>query len=176
MALLAGVELDDHVAAAVTDGSAGAALRAGLRDARDGFTRHMVEQFSAHRDNGLLAYLSAALVLVAEHREDSIIGALVAFPPPNVAAGVLDQTEQKITDPCAREDDEEDDDDDGGRGGPGQGSGRGSGRAGSWPAYRRSLLAFCSKIYRHCGFMFVYGQTAVGARLEDFAVVMASAC
>lgn len=82
---------------AVTDGSAGAALRAGLRDGRDGFTRHMVEQFSAHRDNGLFAYLSAALVLVAEHREDGIIGALVAFPPPNVAAGVLDLTEQKIT-------------------------------------------------------------------------------
>lgn len=100
---------------------------------------------------------------MAEHREDGIIGALVAFPPPNVAAGVLDQTEQKITDPSARA-----------KMMMAVGVGLAKVQAVAVAEQARgrriggSMLAFCSKIYLHCGFMFVYGQTAAGARLEDF--------
>jgi GNAT superfamily N-acetyltransferase len=160
---LAGVELDDHTAAAVTDGTAGAALRAGLRDGREGFTRHMAERFFALPAGSPAAYLSAALVLVAEHREHGIVGALVACPPPNVAAAALDQTERKITDPQAR----------------GQmvisvGIALAKVQAVAVAEHARgqriggAMLSLCSKIYLHCGFMFIYGQTAAGARLEDF--------
>lgn len=87
---LAGVTLEEELRQAVTDGTAGAALRAGLRAGRDGFTRHMAEQFFAHQDHEQLRpYLHAALVLVAEHRDQGIVGTLVAYPPPQVALRAL---------------------------------------------------------------------------------------
>ena len=58
--------------------TAGMALCAGLRGGWDGFTRCMAEQFFAHRDDPLPAYLAAALVLVAEHRDRGVVGALIA--------------------------------------------------------------------------------------------------
>jgi GNAT superfamily N-acetyltransferase len=85
LSALAGVTLEDELTGAVTSGSAGQALRAGLRGGQDGFTRHVAEQWVAHRDQPLMAYLSAALVLVAEHREHGVIGSLIAYPPPNIA-------------------------------------------------------------------------------------------
>jgi GNAT superfamily N-acetyltransferase len=160
---LAGVELDDETAAAVTAGSAGAALRAGLRGGREGFTRHMAEQFFAHPAGSPLAYLSAALVLVAEDREHGIVGALVACPPPNVAAAALDQTERKITDPHVR-----------GQMVMSVGIGLAKIQAVAVAEHARgrriggALLALCSKVYLHCGYKFIYGQMADRADLERF--------
>lgn len=85
LSLLAGVTLEDEILDAVRAGTAGQALRAGLSRGHDGFAEHMAEQMVANRDHPLIAYLSAALILVADHREHGVIGALVAYPPPNVA-------------------------------------------------------------------------------------------
>ena len=161
---LAGTKLDEQVAAAVADGIAGVALQAGLRDGSDGFTWHMAEQFVAHQnDNQLIAYLSAALVLVAEHHEHGISGALIAFPPPNVVTDVLDQTQAEITDPRKR-----------GMlvlaGGLGLTKIQAVAVAEEARGLRigGSMLTFCANIYFHCGYKFVYGQMPGTPGLETF--------
>jgi hypothetical protein len=88
---LAGVRLEDTLADAVTAGNAGGALRAG----QEAFVRHLAEQFIAHPEEPLHAYLSAALILVAEHQEHGIIGALIAYPSSNVALDHLRQARRK---------------------------------------------------------------------------------
>jgi GNAT superfamily N-acetyltransferase len=103
LAALAGVSIEDDLVRSVASGSAGLALRAGLGMGQEGFNLHMVEQFIAHRDEPLRAYLSAALVLVADHRDHGVVGALVAYPPPNIAQMHLDGTRRRITDPRERE-------------------------------------------------------------------------
>lgn len=45
----------------------------------DAFHRHLAEQFARHHDDPLQAYLHAALVMVAEHRDHEIIGTLIAY-------------------------------------------------------------------------------------------------
>jgi GNAT superfamily N-acetyltransferase len=90
LALLAGVEIEDELMEAVASGAAGQALRAGLTRGRDGFGCHIAGQFAAHWEQPLMVYLSAALVLVAEHRDDGIIGTLIAYPPPNITQNHLD--------------------------------------------------------------------------------------
>jgi GNAT superfamily N-acetyltransferase len=153
LAALAGARLEDQLAGAVTAGSAGAALRAGLRSGRDGFTRHMAEQFTAHSDDPLPAYLSAALVLAAEHRDHGIVGALIACPPSSVADDHLKQTQRTITDPYER-----------GKlvmaGAVGEAkikavavteTARGRNIGGS-------LLKRCRQVCFHCGYVVIYGQ------------------
>ncbi|NBE98111.1 GNAT family N-acetyltransferase [Nonomuraea sp. KC401] len=83
--LAAGVRLEDVLRDAVTADIAGAALRSGLRGGAGAFHRYLAEQFARHLDDPLQAYLHAALVLVAEHRDRGIIGTLIAYPPINVA-------------------------------------------------------------------------------------------
>jgi GNAT superfamily N-acetyltransferase len=103
LAALAGVRMEEDLAGAVASGTAGLALRAGLSRGVEGFHRHVAEQFVAHRDRPLQAYLSAALVLVAEHRDHGVVGTVVGYPPPNIAQVHLDGTRRSITDPRERE-------------------------------------------------------------------------
>jgi len=163
LAALAGVRLEDELASAVTAGTTGAALRAGLRSGQDGFVRHIAEQFVTHPDDPLHAYLSAALILVAEHREHGVVGALIAYPPSNLTADYLKQTRRTITDPRERA----------------KlmmagaiavakikavavtGSARGLG-IGS------SLLQGCAQVYFRCGYLMIYGQMPTVPGLDVF--------
>lgn len=104
LAELAGVKVEDVLVESVASGTAGQALRAGLSGREAGFHRHMGEQFIAHQDDPLQAYLSAALVLVADHRELGVVGVVVAYPPPNITLQHLDGTRRTITDPRERSD------------------------------------------------------------------------
>jgi GNAT superfamily N-acetyltransferase len=163
LAVLAGVQLDDYLADAVIAGTAGMALRAGLRGGWDGFTRCMAEQFFAYRDDPLPAYLAAALVLVAEHRDRSVVGALIAYPPAHVAQDHLGFTRHIITDPRERGKlvmvgataiakvkavavDE---------------SARGHNIGGS-------LLKRCKQVYSHCRYQIIYGQMPPVPGLDAF--------
>lgn len=160
LALLAGVELEDELIEAIDSGAAGQALRAGLSRGRDGFARHIAEQLVTHWDQPLAAYLSAALILVAEHQEDGIIGALVGYPPPNIAQEHVDamhaDDEQRghmvmlgviglakikavAVTPAAR--------------------GRRIGGA---------LLQRAQEVYFTCGYLIVYGQMPATPGLDDF--------
>jgi hypothetical protein len=58
---------------------------------------------SRRSDGAARACLSAALVLAAEDRERGVIGALVAYPPPNIAALHLDATQRTVIDPKERD-------------------------------------------------------------------------
>ncbi len=93
LAPLAGPMLDPDIAAAVDGKTAGSGFRVGLRRGREAFLRHMADQFGAHAERGehFAAYLHAALVLVAEHRDHGIVGTLIANPPATVAATYLEQ-------------------------------------------------------------------------------------
>ena len=163
LAALVGVRLEKELVSAVTAGAAGAALRAGLRSGQDGFVRHIAEEFVTHPDDPLHAYLSAALILVAEHREHGVVGALIAYPPSNLTADHLKQTRRTITDPRERA----------------KlmmagaiavakikavavtGSARGL-RIGS------SLLQGCEQVYFRCGYMMIYGQMPPVPGLDVF--------
>jgi hypothetical protein len=163
LAARAGVQLEDELASAVTAGTAGGALRAGLRSGRDGFARHIAEQFLAHPGEPVHAYLSAALILVAEHREHGVAGALIAYPPSNITAEHLKHTRRAITDPRER-----------GKlmmaGAIGvakikavavTASARGLGIGGS-------LLQGCQQVYFHCGYLMIYGQMPTVPGLAAF--------
>ncbi|MGH3755634.1 MAG: hypothetical protein ACRDRP_23660 [Pseudonocardiaceae bacterium] len=43
------------------------------------------------------AYLEAALVLVAKHRDQGVVGGLIAYPPISVAEQVVDGVQHKET-------------------------------------------------------------------------------
>lgn len=77
-----GVELEPPLADAVAGGHAGAALQAGVHD---GITalhdRLLVSLNDSDPEEVLRAYLSVALVLVAEHDRDGVVGTLLAYPP-----------------------------------------------------------------------------------------------
>ena len=90
LATLAGVTFDDVLTDAVASGTAGRALRAGLSGGQEGFNRHIAEQFIAHPEDPLQAYLSAALVLVADDREHGVVGTAAAYPPANLVQLHLD--------------------------------------------------------------------------------------
>jgi hypothetical protein len=100
LAKLAGVIIEDVLVDSVASGAAGLALRAGLSNGQDGFHRHLAGQFLAHPEDPLPAYLSAALVLVADHREYGVVGTVVAYPPVNIVQSHLDGARRRnITDP-----------------------------------------------------------------------------
>ncbi|MER7367054.1 hypothetical protein [Nonomuraea wenchangensis] len=82
LAPLSGVELDDALTKAVCDGSSGIGLRMGIRQGQPGFQRHMGAEFVT---GGMMsAYLHASLMLVADHRDRGVVGALIAYPPGNL--------------------------------------------------------------------------------------------
>ena len=100
LATLAGTTLDDVLAGSVASGAAGLALRAGLSGGMEGFNRHIAERLIACPDDPLQAYLSAALVLVADDREHGVVGTVVAYPPANLVQLHLDGARRRgITDP-----------------------------------------------------------------------------
>lgn len=100
LATLAGVTLDGMLADAVASGTAGRALRAGLSGGQEGFNRHIAEQFIGHPDDPMQAYLSAALVLVADDRDHGVVGTVAAYPPANLVQLHLDGARRRnITDP-----------------------------------------------------------------------------
>lgn len=91
IAEIAQVPFEAPLRDAMLEGSAGAGLRVGLRGGPDAFMRYMAERLTAHqRTNPMLAYLEAALVLVAEHRDQGVVGGLIAYPPISVAEQVVD--------------------------------------------------------------------------------------
>jgi GNAT superfamily N-acetyltransferase len=100
LSALAGTALDDVLAAAVASGAAGRALRAGLSGGVKGFHQHIAERLIACPDDPLQAYLSAALVLVADHREHGVVGTVVAYPPAHLVQLHLDGARRRgTTDP-----------------------------------------------------------------------------
>jgi GNAT superfamily N-acetyltransferase len=159
LSLLAGVTLEDELISAVIAGSAGQALRAGLRGGSDEFTRHLAGQFATHADQPLVAYLSAALILVADHRDHGITGALVAYPPPNIAELHVDARSDsrerqkmvmlgaigaaKVKAVAVAE----------------QARGKNIGGA---------LLQRCKQVYFACGYVVVYGTMAATPGLPEF--------
>lgn len=98
---LAGAPFETPLRDAITTETAGAGLRAGLRTTGvPGYRRFMAEQFSAlgrQAHSPLEAYLHAALVLVAEHRDDGVVGGLLAYPPVTVAEQLLTTLESTGT-------------------------------------------------------------------------------
>ncbi|WNV84727.1 hypothetical protein [Umezawaea sp. Da 62-37] len=90
LAALAQVTLEAPVRDAMQTGTAGAGLRAGLRSGgHAGYRRFMSIRFSEETLFPMRPYMDAALVLVAEHRDDGLVGALIAYPPVNVAENVV---------------------------------------------------------------------------------------
>lgn len=88
---MAQVPFEQMLREAIEDGSACAGLRAGVRGGHEAYMRYMAERFTAHQYTNLMsAYVEAALVLVAEHRDQGVLGGLMAYPPLNVAEQVID--------------------------------------------------------------------------------------
>lgn len=161
---LAGVVLEDEVFDAVDTGTAGAALRAGLRGGPEQFMRHMAEKFTGPQGTDLRRLLPpTTLVLVAEHTVHGVVGVVAAYPP----AGVIQQLVEQLR-----------------RSGVGgqrlfqavmsgvmwivrvkalavdesmRGTGIGS-----------TLLHRCQQVYAHCGYMLMYGQMHDSPALERF--------
>ena len=65
----------------------------GLSRGQEGFNRYIAEQLIAHPDDPLQAYLSAALVLVAEDQAGG--GAVVAYPPANLVQLHIDGADRR---------------------------------------------------------------------------------
>jgi GNAT superfamily N-acetyltransferase len=161
---LADVNLEQEVTKAVSAGIAGAAIRAFARGGRDGFTRHIAEQFFQHQgSNPEVPFQHVTLVLVAEHARHGVVGAAVAYPPVAViqqlleyirrTGGTAQQRTQvvlmgatgiaRIKALAVRE----------------EMRGAGIGTA---------LLHRCLQIYDDCGYMIVYGQSPDTPGLDRF--------
>jgi GNAT superfamily N-acetyltransferase len=161
---LAGVALDGVLGEAVASGAAGRALRAGLSGGQDGFHRHLAEQFLAHPADPLPAYLSAALVLVADHREHGVVGTAVAYPPTNITQSHLDGARRRnITDP--RELNELMT-----LGAIGLAKVKALAVAEPWRGRNigGALLLRCRQVYFACGYLIVYGQMPPTPGLDVF--------
>jgi GNAT superfamily N-acetyltransferase len=163
LAMLAGVKIEDELARSVASGAAGLALRAGLSRGREGFSRHIAEQFIAHQDDPLQAYLSAGLVLVADHRDHGMVGTVIAYPPPNIAQMHLDSTRRTITDPRERNKLMM---------AGAVGLAKVKALAVAEPARGRNiggaLLLRCRQVYFACGYIIVYGQMPPVPGLDAF--------
>lgn len=156
---LADVDLDPDIGETVRDGMIGIALRAGTNGGRAAFHLVMAEQFTLTPNTPFAAYLRASLVLVAEHRDHGIVGALVAYPPAGIAATAVDHVQDrkqknkmlmlggigpvKIQAVAVAD------------------TARGLGIGGS-------LLKRCKQIYTRCGYVALYGQMPLESGLETF--------
>lgn len=161
---LAGVQLEEQVVDAVEAGVGGAALRLGLDGGPEAVMRHMAEKFAGPQGTAPRRLLPpVTLVLVAEHDQHGVIGAVLAYPPNGVIqqfvehqrragasgqqlfqlvmAGVMWMVRIKAiaVDESMR--------------------GRGIGSA---------LLYRCQQVYTYCGYMISYGQMADTPALERF--------
>ncbi|MEV0325604.1 hypothetical protein AB0H63_04020 [Micromonospora echinospora] len=86
-----GGDLDEEVVKAVSTGVVAAALRAGLKGGKNAFVEHLAQQlFDNQRGDQNVPLRDVTLVLVAEHDEQGVVGALVALPPVRVIDSLLD--------------------------------------------------------------------------------------
>jgi hypothetical protein len=159
---LAGIDLEQELVAAVVDGTAAGALRAGLHGGCAAFSRDMAEEFFRNQDHDQLrSYLRASLPLVAEHQEHGIVGALIAYPPPRVAADHLAHTEHLSPDERIKIL-------------LGGGIGLAKIKALATAEHARgqhiasSLLTCCVQLYLHCGYQVIYGQMPPTPGLDTF--------
>jgi GNAT superfamily N-acetyltransferase len=165
LAELAGVTVEDWLVDSVAAGAAGLALRAGLSGGLENFHLHMAQQFAAYPDDPSRTYAAAALVLVADHRDCGVVGAVVAYPPPNITALHLEGAAggRRITDPLE------------------QNMVAMSGAIGlakvkalavAEPARGRNvggaLLLRCRQVFFACGYVIVYGQMPSTPGLDAF--------
>ncbi|MEU6785889.1 GNAT family N-acetyltransferase [Nonomuraea angiospora] len=151
-----GVELEEPLADAVAEEHAGAGLLVGIHEsvsAFHGMTLSLLERSSSP----IPAYMKSALVLVAEHDREGVVGTLLAYPPPRLVepfrelavmrgvsplAGIVDLVKVKslVVAESAR-----------------------GGRVGS------ELLRRCRQVFFGCGYRLMYGQIEPTAPdLENF--------
>ncbi|GGN29288.1 hypothetical protein GCM10011609_86200 [Lentzea pudingi] len=90
---MAGAPFEKPLREAVAEGLAGVGLRAGLRAGNyRAYWEQMAPRFPGLIKQGLsplMAYMDAALVLVADHRDHGVVGGLIAYPPVNVAESYI---------------------------------------------------------------------------------------
>jgi GNAT superfamily N-acetyltransferase len=151
-----GVELEQPLAYAVDGGFAGNALKVGVHDGISAF-QDRVAVLLEGSDELLHAYLNVALVLVADHEREGVVGTLLAYPPIRIVeqfravtimrggsplAGVTGLVKVKalvVAEPARR------------------------GRIGS------ELLRRCRQVFFACGYELMYGQIEPSAQgLENF--------
>ena len=162
---LAGAEdLEEEIADGLRRGVIAAALCAGLHGGREPFTQHIAQVGAEIGRSGAdptEMLLHATLVLVAEHSDAGVVGALIAYPPLRVIADLLDTV---------------------GKGNPkAQQAVLLSGAtmisrihilavAEPWRRHRvgAALLDACHRIYAHCGYVITYGQMPPTRGLDVF--------
>lgn len=154
---LAGAPLPPHVAEAVEDQTAGHALRAGLATGHEGFVRAVATRLAS--SDPWSSAPSVCLVLVAEHRDAGVVGALVAFPPTYIVESVMaverDPQRRRHAQMasligCAKIQSVAVVD-----------SARGQNIGGS-------LLKRCRQVYFHNSYMLLYGQFPPGRGLDEY--------
>ncbi|WP_330441337.1 GNAT family N-acetyltransferase (plasmid) [Micromonospora sp. NBC_00821] len=162
---MAGVDIEDEVMDAVRTGTAGSEVRAGLREGgKDGFLRVMAGRFAEYQSGDpRQLFPHVTLVLVAEHDEQGVVGALVAYPPLGVVGqmlqlnqrvgGGVEQAMQILTMGVVRICRVKS------LAVASQVRGHGIGAA---------LLGYCHKVYAHLGYLIVYGQASTTPGLDAF--------
>lgn len=161
---LASAPLENEVVDAVDAGVGGAALRLGLGGGPEKFMQYMAEKFTGPLGTDLGRLLPpTTLVLVAEHEERGVVGAVVAYPPGGVIHQLVEQQRRigvagqqlfklvlagvmwivRIKAVAVDE--------------TMRGHGIGS-----------ALLYRCQQVYALCGYMITYGQMADSPELERF--------
>ncbi|MDG4753782.1 GNAT family N-acetyltransferase [Micromonospora sp. WMMD718] len=144
----------------IEQGVTAAALVAGLRDGREGFTRHMAKQFLDYQAaNHHVPFLHATLPLVAERSRDGVIGSLIAYPPVGVISQFIRQT------PAGRR-----------RLEALLSGGTGMARVKSLgvdvghqkEGIGSALIRACQQIYTYCEYFIIYGQMPCAEGLEAF--------
>ena len=92
LASLTGFQIEDPLRAAITADTAGAGIRVALRSGPTAFAQHMTNRLAEQPpDQPFLAYLQAALILVAEHRDAGVVGTVVVSPAPYLVSALLQQ-------------------------------------------------------------------------------------
>ncbi|GAA4187340.1 hypothetical protein GCM10022252_20680 [Streptosporangium oxazolinicum] len=148
---MVGVEMESQLFNSVAEGFAGAALQVCLQGGREAFKGYMAKKFFDKQEDPTTIYLNCALILVAEHRDHGIVGALVAYPPVSVVQMYIQS--MRTSDPkqilnaviCGA-----------------LGVSRIKALAVVESARRAgigsALLKYCTRIYSHCGYQLLYGQ------------------
>ncbi len=93
-AAMAEAPFERQVREALVAGTAGASLRVALREGHRPYAYYMAQKFVEHGEEPFLAYNYGALLLVAEHRTEGAVGALLAYPPASAMVSILDRMEQ----------------------------------------------------------------------------------
>ncbi|WP_149264377.1 GNAT family N-acetyltransferase [Actinomadura sp. K4S16] len=148
-----GVNLESRLADAIPDGRLGAAVLKGLAEGPEALTYEMAVAASAEGEGSVEdLVIGLSCVLVAEHPEHGVVGALVALPPARVLSnigipdmealvGLLKVIKLKAVavDPAHR--------------------------SGGIAA---ALIATCRQIYTQLRYLLLYGQFRAGSGLETY--------